>query len=65
MEEIQHERTYNIVCPWCGSGYDCTDFYDLSDDDDGEMECDDCGKEFTYIREIEITFSTSKKESKE
>ena len=52
-----------IVCPYCG--YIHTDSWEWNDhgfDKDIEAECDNCEKEFTFIIECEITYSSYKKE---
>jgi formylmethanofuran dehydrogenase subunit E len=47
-----------IICPYCDHEY--SDSHEF-DGDDGELKCDVCGKEFSYQREVEITYSTNKK----
>jgi DNA-directed RNA polymerase subunit RPC12/RpoP len=57
-QEIDHEFTNEIVCPNCGHIHtDCFEF-----PDSGTQKCDSCHKEFSFIREIEVTYSTSKLE---
>lgn len=57
--KIEHQYTDEVVCPWCGreSG-DCWEWTE----NDGEMKCDECGKEFSYEKDITVTYSTLKKE---
>ena len=59
MSKIEHDYTIEVVCPYCG--YTFSDSWEIQDDD-GEMECYDCEKEFNYYRNIEVTYCTSKKE---
>ena len=59
MSKIEHEYTFEIVCPYCG--YEHGDSWEQSGDD-GDIDCDECGKEFTYNRDIEVSYSTEKKE---
>jgi len=58
-DELDHKLEPNAVCPYCG--YIHEDSWDLSDD--GETECDHCGKEFSFQRDVEITYCTSKIDS--
>lgn len=45
--------TDEIVCPYCG--YEVSDSWECPDEDD-EMYCDNCGKEFSYVRNIEVIY---------
>jgi DNA-directed RNA polymerase subunit RPC12/RpoP len=54
--EIDHEWTREIVCPYCG--YEHTDCFEYPDS--GKHSCHRCNKEFTFIREIEVTYTTEK-----
>lgn len=55
-EEIDHSFTEEIVCPYCG--YEHSDSFEMQDS--GKMKCSECKKEFTYEREVEVTYSTEK-----
>jgi transposase len=44
-----------IVCPYCG--YTHNNSYELIEDE-GILECENCGREFEYERNIEITYNT-------
>jgi len=57
MNDIKHEYTDEIVCPYCG--YIITDSWDF-DKDSGRLDCYECGKEFTYERDYDITYITEK-----
>lgn len=60
--KIDHEYTREVTCPYCG--HENSDSWELSggDGEEFETECGSCEKEFTYARNIEITYSTFKKE---
>lgn len=62
MGSMNHEYTMNIVCPYCG--YEFEDSFDLSGNmDDGDIEeciCEECGKDFEYTLNVDVTYSTSK-----
>lgn len=57
-EEIDHDFTSEVVCPHCGHIHG--DSCELPDSDD--MYCANCGEEFHFTREIEVTYSTYKKD---
>lgn len=61
MEELDHKHTQEVVCPWCG--YEHGDSWEIGFDD-GEDECCECGKQFHYVRDINVTYSTYKKDTK-
>lgn len=56
--EIDHEFTPFIVCPYCGSQH--TELCEYSEDED-DMLCEECNKEFHYERIETVEFITSKK----
>lgn len=56
--EIDHEYTTNVVCPWCG--HEFSDCFEWPDSDDGD-DCTECGKRYSYYREVSISY-VSKKE---
>ena len=56
MNEIDHEFTDTVVCPYCG--YKFSDCFEWSDD--GREECEECYKEFTFDRNVTIDYSTSR-----
>lgn len=60
-KEIDHEFTDEIVCPYCG--YEDVDSWEYSDD--GVAECPDCDREFEYLRNIRVTYTTEKINNKE
>lgn len=62
MEEIDHEYTDEIVCPWCGYKY--SDSWELTQND-GEEECRECRKSFSYYRDIKTTYNTERKKCEE
>lgn len=55
-EEGDHEirRADEIVCPYCGEIH--TDSWECADDE-GEIECDECSKKFSYQRETSVTYN--------
>lgn len=57
MSEIDHDLTDEVVCPWCGQV--SSDSWEY--DDEGEEWCDQCEKDFTFVRNITVTYSTEKK----
>ena len=61
MTEIDHEGTYNIVCPHCGG--EIQDSWEMSKNEDGasgDEECQECGKSFHWECCVSVTHSTSK-----
>ena len=52
--KIDHDYTDEVVCPHCG--YEFGDSWELGDG--GELECDECGKEFEFYRHVEVTYCT-------
>ena len=61
-EETKTFYENDIVCPWCG-----THMYDEDGDfvreSSGEYNCPECGKGFYFQVDIEVTYSTQRKES--
>jgi len=57
--EIEHNSTDEIICPWCG--YHHGDEWELSLDSD-DLICDDCEKEFHYNRDVSISYTTERKQ---
>jgi hypothetical protein len=56
-KDIDHESTDEIVCPYCG--WEDTDSWDARKDD-GEEECPDCEKKFSYSRHTTVSYTTTK-----
>ena len=56
-EDIDCDYTNEIVCPYCG--HEKTNSWEY-DGDDGEIECDECGMKFAYVRNVSVDYSTSK-----
>jgi transcription elongation factor Elf1 len=56
-EEFDTLYQDEIVCPHCG--YEHSDSWEVKHND-GEYNCDSCGKKFHYERHIEVTYSTRK-----
>ncbi len=60
--EIDHEYTSNIVCPYCGAE-DEESYHYLSDEwenDDIAIDCGNCNKEFSMSYQKDVTYSTFK-----
>lgn len=58
--EINHKYTSSIVCPYCG--FEDGDSWELDSDGEDDYQCGSCEKEFSYERDISITYTTTKKE---
>lgn len=56
--ENEQYGTSEITCPWCG--YEFSDSWEYGDDDDA-CECPDCGKLFSYTRDIEVTYTSKRR----
>mgnify|MGYP001248578645 CR=1 FL=1 len=57
MNNIEHEYTSNIVCPYCG--YEDKDSWERSDDSD-IISCNNCDKIFSYTRWVDVSYCTYK-----
>ena len=55
-EPIDTEWTDAPVCPHCG--HEHRDWWEWLDDEDGEHDCDNCGRVFRWSQYIRIKFST-------
>ena len=58
-EEIDHEYTDEIVCPYCGYMHDCSWEFD---ERGGDISCEECHNEFEYEVDYSISYTTRKKE---
>jgi uncharacterized Zn finger protein len=56
-KDIDHSYTEEIVCPHCGDEWQ--DSWECGDNDEF-VECEECGKFFSYERDIDVTYSTKK-----
>ena len=56
--EYDHKYTDEIICPYCG--YEHHDSWEVTGG--GDMNCDECGKEFYYCENITVDYCTEKKE---
>jgi uncharacterized Zn finger protein len=46
--------SYYVVCPYCGAQHgDCFEWVKETAD---EMDCDECGKRFSYYAEYHVTY---------
>lgn len=64
-EEIDHDCTGAPVCPYCGfRDANCDEWDDIEDEEEGEVECIECGCLFTWQKSVSVTFSTQKVKEK-
>lgn len=56
MEDLDTSYCDLATCPWCG--YEDKDSFEL--EDDGEYECNSCGKPFVVCRNVDVHYSTNK-----
>ena len=56
MNDLKYMNNSEIICPHCDS--EQMDAFEV--DESGDIDCDNCGKEFYVNREVAITCSTSK-----
>ena len=63
-DEIDHEHTDEITCPYCGwtdmDSWEAIVYKEGNPDDLGTIECPACQRSFTAEREITITYTTYK-----
>ncbi len=59
-EDIDHEYTSDLVCPYCGNKESDSWEYRESDGFTGEIECGRCEKHYKYETHVDVTFSTKK-----
>lgn len=57
-KEINHENTFNIVCPFCGYEDYHSAERDIPDDDTKIIECGSCGEQFYALKSVQITYFT-------
>lgn len=58
METFKHDFTDEIICPYCG--YQFQDSYEHGEYSDNILECGDCEKNFSFEKNISVSYSTSK-----
>ena len=59
-EEIDHDHTDEVICPYCG--YEFSDSWEFNGtQDEQHVECDECGKEFFLYVIITVNYTTKKK----
>ena len=61
-EKYKTSLEQEMICPYCGHVQ--RDSWEIPGDD-GEVECGLCGEEFSFTRNVEITFSTTPKDGTE
>lgn len=57
-DDINHCSTDEPVCPHCGK--EQHDAWEWGDDETGQTDCDACGREFSYTRNVSIYWTTRK-----
>lgn len=55
--KIDHVYTRNIICPYCR--FEDKDSWE-EEENEGKKECPDCEKEFEFIRNVTIDYTTYK-----
>ncbi|HEY5630932.1 MAG TPA: hypothetical protein VIR31_02285 [Nitrososphaeraceae archaeon] len=60
VKQIKREYTDHITCPYCE--HEDLDSWEHTAED-GEIECGNCGKTFTYTTNTKVTYTTSKLQS--
>ena len=61
-DDIDHDGTDEIVCPWCGCEHDSSWEFFEGNRESAEVDCDECGKTFCATRDFSVTYSTKRKE---
>ena len=59
IEDYEHQYTQDIVCPYCGAATDDTDNR-CDDNMEGKEICEECGNEYSFEADIEVTWITAK-----
>ena len=60
MDEIDHEYTDEIVCPWCGHKYEASHELFEGHQTSTKDDCQECGKPFHVECEYSVTYNTKK-----
>ena len=60
MNEIVHEYTGNIICPFCGAEDGDSWEEQPGNEDLGNIECGECGRTFAAERIMTVEYSTYK-----
>lgn len=60
VEKFDTDYTDNIVCPYCG--YEESDSLEHTWDYDDEYECENCGKTFSWERNVLVSYTSFKAE---
>ena len=55
-EPVYTQNEDEVICPYCG--YKFSDSWEFPDE--GTTECSDCEREFSYGRNVVVTYSTSR-----
>jgi hypothetical protein len=62
LESLDTWHESEVMCPYCKSVQH--DSWEFPNEDD-DVECGDCQKHFSMVREVEVTYSTYKKPREE
>jgi transposase len=62
MSEIDYKHVSQVVCPYCGHKHGDGWTIEEMGREEAEIQCDSCGKEFTFWLNIEVTYSSEPKE---
>lgn len=61
IDKLSTEYQSTIICPHCNHSHD--EPHEISgNDEDGEHECHNCGKNYIWNAHREVTYSTYKQE---
>lgn len=57
-DDIDHEFTDEVVCPYCGQTHEGTGVFDGTPANDTTHECDRCGRTFEVTRDFDVYYIT-------
>lgn len=58
IDVYEFNNTQEITCPFCG--HEHNDSWDLNCDHNDDHECESCGQEFVWERNISVDYSSRK-----
>jgi transcription elongation factor Elf1 len=59
-DDIDHDYTNEVVCPWCGHEHECSYEFFERNRESTESNCGECGKPFAASRYFDVSYSTKK-----
>lgn len=65
MKEIRCQYTQDLVCPHCGYSHGDSWMFQGQSGEENSVGCMSCDKEFFYVTNVEVTFSSSKHQEEE